>query len=208
MFQVKHKKGNYIWLKGVLNNLLNDSSMKVIIANLNDVTESKIAQDKIEQSEKRFRALVENNDGIITLFDENLKTLFRSSSSARTNGYTHEEYENISDQEYFHPDYLEYVYQSIKKAVDNPGQPLPVLFQVKHKNGNYIWLEGVINNMINDNNVKGIIANLRDVTERKEAIETLVKERDKFAKIAATSPGLIYSMRLNKDGSLSLSLCQ
>jgi hypothetical protein len=31
----------------------------------------------------------------------------------------------------------------------------------------------------------------------------LKKERDVFAKIAATSPGLIYSMRQNKDGSLS-----
>lgn len=203
LFQVKHKMGHYIWLKGVLKNLLNDNGIKVIVANLQDVTESKTAQDKIEQSEKRFRALVENNDGIITLFDENLKTLFRSSSSARTNGYTHEEYENISDQEYFHPDYLDYVYQAIKETLDNPGQPLPVLFKAKHKNGNYIWLEGVINNMINDINVKGIIANLRDVTERKEAIETLVKERDKFAKIAATSPGLIYSMRQNKDGSLT-----
>lgn len=167
-----------------------------------DITEKKKSEEKIEQSEKRFRALVENNDGIITLFDENLKTLFRSSSSARTNGYSHEEYENISDQEYFHPDYLELVYQTIQKTLDNPGQPFPILFQVKHKNGNYIWLEGVVNNMINDSNVKGIIANLRDVTERKEAIETLVKERDKFAKVAETSPGLIYSMRQNKDGSL------
>lgn len=43
----------------------------------------------------------------------------------------------------------------------------------------------------------------RDVLEKKKAIETLKEERDKFAKIAETSPGLIYSMRQNKDGSLS-----
>ncbi|MET0760687.1 MAG: PAS domain S-box protein [Flavobacterium sp.] len=43
----------------------------------------------------------------------------------------------------------------------------------------------------------------RDVIEKKKAIETLKEERDKFAKIAETSPGLIYSMRQNKDGSLS-----
>lgn len=200
LFQVKHKKGHYIWLKGVLTNLTNDNGVKVIIANLRDVTESKEAQEKIEKSEKRFRALVENNEGIITLFDENLKTLFRSSSSAKINGYTHEEYENISDQEYFHPDYLNYVYQMLQKTLDNPGQPFPVLFQAKHKNGEYTWLEGVVKNMINDSNVNGIVANLSDVTIRKEAIETLEKERDKFSKIAATSPGLIYSMHQKNDG--------
>jgi hypothetical protein len=45
------------------------------------------------------------------------------------------------------------------------------------------------------------VVNLRDVTERIEANKAL-KKRDVF-KIAATSPGLIYSMRQNKDGSLS-----
>lgn len=41
----------------------------------------------------------------------------------------------------------------------------------------------------------------RDITENKKAEEQLQAERDKFVKIAATSPGLIYSMRQNKDGS-------
>lgn len=168
-----------------------------------DVTEKKRADFIIEQNEKRFRALVENNDGIITLIDENMKTLFRSSSSARLNGYSHEEYENLPQEDYFHPDYLEYLHEMIKKSMANPGSPIPVLFQVKHKNGNYIWLEGVLTNMMDDPSVKGIIANLKDITDRKKDTETLISERDKFAKIAATSPGLIYSMRQNKDGTLS-----
>ncbi|RTY95140.1 PAS domain S-box protein [Flavobacterium sp. GT3R68] len=168
-----------------------------------DVTEKKRADFIIEQNEKRFRALVENNDGIITLIDQNMKTLFRSSSSARVNGYSHEEYENLAPEDYFHPDYLEYVLEMMKKSLANPGIPIPVLFQVKHKKGHYIWLEGVITNMLDDPSVKGVIANLKDITDRKKDTETLISERDKFAKIAATSPGLIYSMRQSKNGTLS-----
>jgi hypothetical protein len=56
--------------------------------------------------------------------------------------------------------------------------------------------------MLHDN-LQAVVVNLRDVTERIEANKALKKERDVFAKIAATSPGLIYSMRQNKDGSLS-----
>ena len=55
-------------VKRSIEKLLSEDGVRFIIANLNDITESKIAQDKIEQSEKRFRALVENNDGIITVF--------------------------------------------------------------------------------------------------------------------------------------------
>jgi PAS domain S-box-containing protein len=167
-----------------------------------DITEEKIVNDKIEENEKRFRSLVENSDGIITVVDENLNVLFRSPSSKNITGYTDKEFDEIPDNEYFHPDYLEYIYEIIKKAVNNPGKLFPALFRVKHKKGHYIWLEGVINNRFHDSSVNGIVSNFRDVTDKMEANATLKKERDVFAKIAATSPGLIYSMRQNFDGSL------
>lgn len=168
-----------------------------------DITEDKIVNDKIENNEKRFRALVENNEGIITVVDKDLKVLFRSPSSARVTGYTDKEFSGLTKYEYYHPDYIEYIYDLIKNAIDNPGILFPALFQVKHKKGYYIWLEGVVQNRFHDSSVNGIIANFRDVTDRIKIDAELKKERDVFAKIAATSPGLIYSMRQNKDGSLS-----
>ncbi|MGO4817710.1 PAS domain S-box protein [Flavobacterium sp. W22_SRS_FP1] len=167
-----------------------------------DITKEKIENNRTKESEKNFRALVENNDGIITVIDENLKVLFRSPSSARVTGYTDKEFDDIPDKEYFHPDYLEYIYNIIQNSISNPGKLFPALFRVKHKNGHYIWLEGIINNRFYDSSVNGIISNFRDVTDRMESISILKKERDVFAKIAATSPGLIYSMRQNFDGSL------
>ena len=168
-----------------------------------DISDKKRSEEKIEQSEKRFRALVENNEGIISVLDKNLKTLFRSPSSLRITGYSNEELKKISNKDYFHPDYVNYTDKAIQKTFENPGVPNPVLFRVQHKRGHYIWLEGVINNLLDNSSVNGIISNLREVTEQKEAIEILREERDKFIKIAATSPGLIYSMRQNKDDSLS-----
>lgn len=167
-----------------------------------DITESKKALVKIENNEKYFRELVENNEGIITVLDKNLTTLFRSPSSLRITGYTNKELKEIANEDYFHPDYLNYIDHAIQTAFDNPAVPYPVLFQIKHKKGHYIWLEGVLNNLLSNSSVNGIVSNLRDVTEQKEAIETLERERDKFAKVAATSPGLIYSMLQNNDGSM------
>jgi PAS domain-containing protein len=50
-------------------------SRKGIIANFREVTTQKNIELKLKQNEKYFRALVENNDGIICT-DENLKTIF------------------------------------------------------------------------------------------------------------------------------------
>jgi hypothetical protein len=57
--------------------------------------------------------------------------------------------------------------------------------------------------MLNDDSIKGVIANFRDVSDSKTAIVSLSQERDRFAKIA--SSGLIYSMRYNDDGTLYFS---
>jgi PAS domain S-box-containing protein len=312
LFQVKHKNGKYIWLEGVLNNMLYDNNVKGIICNLRDVSENKKAAESLnntferitdafialdtnwcytymnkkageifqrnpegmigkshknvfpeatnlpfykacfkaienqeyvywenyyeldeawfenhiypssdglsiffrditvqknadlvlKQSEQRFQALVENNESIISLIDKDKKSLFRSSSSGRLTGWTDKEFDEIPENEFFHPDCFAYIQELKQQIFTSPGVPLAALFQVKHKRGHYIWLEGILKNMLHDNSLQGIVANLRDVTERIEANATLLKERDIFAKIAATSPGLIYSMRQNTDGSL------
>lgn len=170
-----------------------------------DITEDESPNIVNLHNESRFRALVENNNGIITLFNQDSKILFRSSSSYRTNGYTDEEYLSLSDEEYYHPDFINIVKDKISESLSKPGIPIFLLFQVKHKEGHYIWLEGVITNMLHDENIQGIIANFRNVTESRNAVESLSKERDKFAKIAAASSGLIYSMRYNTDGAVSFS---
>jgi hypothetical protein len=35
--------------------------------------------------------------------------VFRSSSSARVTGYSNKEFDAIADEDYYHPDYLEYI---------------------------------------------------------------------------------------------------
>jgi uncharacterized protein YdeI (BOF family) len=48
----------------------------------------------------------------------------------------------------------------------NPDITIPALFQVKHKDGRYIWLEGVLNNRLDDPSIAGIITNFRDITNQ------------------------------------------
>ena len=74
-----------------------------------DITSKKHSEMLIAESEKRFRKLVEFNDGIITIIDEDLNTIFRSASSSRITGYSDEEFERISTSAYYHHDYLDYV---------------------------------------------------------------------------------------------------
>lgn len=178
-------------------------SSKRFLGFVKDITKQKNIQEQIIRNEKRFRALIQNNQDSITLLDENYKILFRSESSKRITGWTHDEFSELSGLDFVHPSHLEYVQEKMALALANPGLSFSVQFQVKHKDGHYIWMEGYVNNQLQDPDVRGIITNMRDVTQAKEAILQLEFERDKFAKIAEASPGMIYSVRLNSDDSFT-----
>lgn len=177
-------------------------------AQIKRLLENKKAQNNFNEEENDtykniYHALLDYNDSIIILMDENLDTLYRSKSTAIITGWIDEKHLQKPLIEYIHPEYLAYTADMIEKALAQPKTPIPITLQVKHENGSYIWLEGVINNRIEDDDINGIIVILRDITERKKIFEIITEEKEKFDKIAATSPGLIYSMRQSKDGFLS-----
>ncbi|MBA4058391.1 MAG: hypothetical protein C0490_26975, partial [Marivirga sp.] len=55
-----------------------------------------------------------------------------------------------------------------KALLERPNEPIPFLYRFLHKNGNYIWIEGVVTNLLSEGSVRAIIANYRDVSERKK----------------------------------------
>lgn len=134
--------------------------------------------ESIEANEKRFRALIENNEDMITLVDENLKTIYRSPAASRITGMSVEEMEALSKFEQIHPDDLGAVKQLWQLILNEPGSKSHISFRLLHKEGHYLYLEGTISNHLHDPILKGIILNLRDITERKIS-EALLTEKTK-----------------------------
>lgn len=154
------------------------------IQSLNENLEKIIEErtEKIVKNEKLYRSLIENNDSIIALLDEKFKIFYRSPATEKITGWK-DNYEVFGEPEiYVHPDDREKSVACMKNTLQNPGESIEVLFRLKHNEGHYIWLEGVIKNMLNDENVKGIVVNLRDVTNSKKS-EALLNETGEIAKV-------------------------
>jgi signal transduction histidine kinase len=54
-------------------------------------------------------------------------------------------------------------------------------FRLRHKNGSYRTIEAIFRNLLNDKKINGIIANYRDITDRK----ILEQQKDEFIGIAS-----------------------
>ncbi len=127
------------------------------------------ANASLQLSERKFRALIENSGDSISLIDADNNILYLSPAVSAVEGYTAEELMGRSGIENTHPDDLPLVRRIVEELVANPGRPIPVLWRRRHKDGRWLWLEGVATNLLDDPAVRGIVTNYRDVTERKES---------------------------------------
>ncbi|MES1166457.1 MAG: PAS domain S-box protein, partial [Pseudomonadota bacterium] len=131
-----------------------------------DITERKKDEETIRNSERRFRALIESSSDAIAVIDAANNILYHSPSVARVEGYTMQELAGRNGLELTHPDDLPLIKKYLDELLAYPGQPIPVLWRRKHKDGHWLWLEGVATNLLHDPAVHGIVTNYRDVTER------------------------------------------
>jgi PAS domain S-box-containing protein len=157
-----------------------------------EVESRKVAEKEVAKREKRFRALIENiGDGIV-VNDEDSAVLYQSPSVTRILGYTFEDRHRKPVLNYVHPEDKESFLKFYEELAVQPGKPLPFQIRVKHKNGHYVWLEGVVTNLLHDRNVNGYVANYRDISERKTAEESLRQERYLLRTLIDHVPDYIY----------------
>jgi PAS domain S-box-containing protein len=139
--------------------------------------------DKIIARERRFRELIENSYDGISLFDRYWNVLYRSRSAARISGWSNEERAGKRHESLIHPDDLAMAKQLFARALEEPAKPVMATYRTLQKQGHYIWIECVLNNLLNDPDIEAIVCNFRDVTDRIQAEEQLVDKNRQIGDI-------------------------
>ncbi len=162
---------------------------------ITDVTDRVNARIALEESETRFRNLVQNSSDIITILNSAGEITYESPSFYRAFDYDEQDIIGMSAFDFIHPEDLENVKESLMSLIVETIETATVTFRFKKKNGQYIYLESVGNNLLNESGINGIVVNSRDVSERFEnelqfkeyasSLEKINKELDQFAYIVS-----------------------
>ena len=187
---IRNEKGEEVSFNFIVKDISIRKQLEEQLKKSNEELEKKIEErtKEIYTNEKRFRALLENNNDIVSLLDESARVIYRSPSAFRITGWTNEEIEGVNNKESIHPDDTWRVEKMMQELAVNPGKPVNGLFRKLNKSGQYLWLEGVAINLLHDENVKACVLNFRDVTGRIEA-EVLIAETLKEKNIILESIG-------------------
>jgi PAS domain S-box-containing protein len=150
-----------------------------------------------EKSNVKFKNYIENAPDGVFVLDEKGNYLDVNYAATLLTGYSRKELLTMKFGDLSSVESLEEYFKEFRNLL-NDGIAKKEIKAI-HKTGEIRWwsVEAV---KLSENRFLGFV---KDITENKKVLKILREERDKFAKIAQTSPGLIYSMRQNKNGSLS-----
>lgn len=170
----RKKDGSYLWFSW---NTTPNMDTGKLYAIARDITEQKKTEEKIKNSEEKYRSVVENAADMIITFDNNHLITFanhlrpgtRVEDSVGTSIYT------LIPQEY-----QEHVKEKIKKVFDFK-KPQSYELPGQHYDGSSAWYSANLGPVFSGENVSGITLILRDITDSKKAEEKIqqsLKEKE------------------------------
>ena len=159
------------------------------------------AEEKLQKSEERYKQIIEEASDIVYRADENGYFTFQNPITARTVGYSEEEWIGKHFLELILPDYRDeaakfYGLQFVKK-IKNTYYEYPVA----RKDGTELWLGQNVQLLMEDSRITGFQAVARDITDRRKIEEALQKSEETFRTIsAAANDGIIM---MNNEGKIT-----
>lgn len=186
------KDGVEIVLKGVAKNSISDPSVNGIVINFRDITEQLLADQEINNAQKRQHALLENSSEVISVYTKEGTITYESPAITRILGYTQEEMIGVDIFESKNPS------ESLKKIrelhtylSENPDKAKKIQLAYTKKDGTNIMLEALGKNSFNEPAVNGIIINFRDITEQLIADEEIKNAQKRQHALLENSSELI-----------------
>ena len=161
------KSGNHYWLDQTVVPQRNDAGeITAYVAIAFDITDAVQAEQKTRESEARFRLLADNSSDVIILGQNDGRRSYFSPAVLKLTGYTPDEALAIPMREWVHPGDIEMVYKATSQLPAGGPHAL-IVYRLKRKDGSYIWVEGAFSLVQATEGEPQIVANIRDVTERK-----------------------------------------
>jgi len=200
--RVKHRDGTWHMVEATSTNLLHDASVEGIVVNLRDITERQQAEMALKESEKRYRLLAENASDVIWIMSTDLRFTYVSPSVAGLRGYTPEETMAQTLKELLSPVSLDLAMKvwSEEQAVEEKAfkdlhRSRVLQLEMNCKNGSTVWTE-VKASFLRDSSGKaiGILGVARDITERKQAQQSVEESEKRYRLLAENVSDIIWTM--------------
>ena len=176
------RDGSWVWVEIAGRDLREDPAVRGVLMSMRDVSRQVAADEALRNSERRFRALLQNSNDSLLVTGRDRVVTYASDAIHRILGYSAEEtvghrIEASVDE----PDRARLVAAHDDVAAD-PQRVRRLQVRCTHASGEERWVETVLANHLDDPEVAGIVSNFRDVTAHHRASSALREQTAEAAR--------------------------
>ena len=192
ILNLMRKDGTSFFANVYANRIFRDNRVIGVRCIIHDITEMKTTQEKIIESEEKYRLLSENAQDLIMVIDNHLKIDYvNEKAHKKLMGYSSEDLLGKKALDLIHPDDRELVIKALKDRYKS------IEVRIKNNKGEYIWMETTADYYKNPDGKNYVLTITRDISERKEAAQKLVESERKYKELANSLPEIIFEIDLN-----------
>ncbi len=159
-------------------------------------------QKKVKPKENHCKSIIEKSFDCIVEIDANGNEMFISPSVKLMTGYTPEELIGKNFIEILHPDDIEKMSNIWSEIIQNPNKIYKAKYRHKHKTQEWIYLEAIGQNLLNNPEVEAVLLNVRDISENIKFRNEIIENERKLHTLMSNLPGMAYRCKNDKNWTM------
>ncbi|HEY9856220.1 MAG TPA: PAS domain S-box protein [Stenomitos sp.] len=180
-FRKLRKEGGVLWVREVARSVQGSDDRTVVLVVCEDITAKKQAEQRLRESEERYRRLIETSLEGVWLLDADNKTTFVNAEMARMLGYSVEDMMGASLFDFMN----EHERAIARRNVERRKHGIKEVhdFKFRRKDGAEIWTMVSANPIFDpDGQFAGSLGMVRDITFRKQVEKELARRAAELEK--------------------------
>lgn len=190
-----HRNGQIVWVRLSVSLIhLPDAAAPLATGIVEDITERKQAEQRLHQSEMRFRAIFESAGVGIVLVDQEGRFIQANPKFQQMLGYTTDELSRITFREITHPDDYPIDRELFQAVLAGQRDSYQIEKRYIPKDGRILWGKKTASLVRSEDDQPLLLLGVvEDITERKRVSQELHAIRARLNHLLASSPVVIFS---------------
>jgi len=201
-FCYRRKDNSDLWATVSTNPILDEQGEFIgSLGMLTDITQRKLVEESLRQSEERFRIVLNHIPDIFVLYDAQGRFQFVNATGLKITGKSLDQLIGRTDEELWPKEVVNLYSPLLKLSLEScQTQTQEVNFRFTFGGKIYTKILTFVPLLNQQGEVYQVLGITYDITEQKEAQQRLQQSEERLQNLAANIPGIIYQYRRYPDG--------